>query len=95
MQATHAPPLQTLSAPHDVPFGAFPVSMQTGVPVLHAVVPVRHGLPATAQICPATQATHSPAPLHTLSCPHAPPGGTFMPVSTHVGAAPAQSRRPV
>jgi hypothetical protein len=94
-QLTQVPPLQTWFMPHVVPLGVLPDSMQTGAPVLQAVVPVRHGLPATEQAAPATHVTHVPAELQTLSCPHALPGGTPIPVSLQVGAAPAQSSRPV
>ena len=50
-----APLLQTMSEPHGVPFGWLPASMQTGVPVLHAIVPRLQGLPGTLQVMPATQ----------------------------------------
>jgi hypothetical protein len=94
MHTTHAPPLHTRSVPHDDPLGALPDSRQIGAPVLHAVVPVRHGLPDTTHDDPATQSMQVPVALHTLSCAHEPPGGSFMPVSTHVGVAPEQSSLP-
>jgi hypothetical protein len=95
MQVTHAPPLQTWFVPQEEPFGALPDSMQTGAPVLHVVVPVRQALPVTAQLDPATQVTQVPVALHTLSCPHAPPAGTFIPVSVQVGVVPVQVSVPV
>jgi hypothetical protein len=93
--AMQAPPLHTLSVPHGVPFGVLPDSIQTGAPVLHAVVPVRHALPATEQVDPAVHATQAPVELHTLSVPHDAPTGTFIPVSVHVGVAPEQLSVPV
>jgi hypothetical protein len=41
VQATQAPLLHTWFVPHDVPFGRFPVSAQTEVPVTQDVAPVR------------------------------------------------------
>jgi hypothetical protein len=92
--ATHAPPLHTLPLPHVMPFGTLPDSMQTGAPVLHAVVPVRHGLPATMQLAPATHGTHVPLALHTLSCPHGVPGGDAVPESLQVEVEPEQLSDP-
>jgi hypothetical protein len=94
VHATHAPPLHTLPLPHVMPFGTLPDSMHTGIPVLHAVVPVRHGLPATTQLAPATQGTQSPVALHTLSFPHGVPGGDAVPVSLHVEVEPEQLSDP-
>jgi hypothetical protein len=48
-----------------VPFGWLPDWMQTGAPVLQAVIPLLHGLPGTAQSLPATQATQAPRPSQT------------------------------
>ena len=67
MHVTQVPPLHTLSLPHGVPVGVLPDSMHTGEPVLHAVVPVRQGLLAIAQLDPATHATHMPVALQTWS----------------------------
>jgi hypothetical protein len=69
--------------------------MQTGAPVLQAVVPVRHGLFAMEQVDPTTHATQVPVELQTLSCPQAAPAGTFIPRSTQVGDALEQSSVPV
>jgi len=94
VQLTHVPPLQTLLAPHDTPFGVLPDSMHAGAPLLHAVVPVRHALVATVHVEPATQDTQAPAESHTLSCPQDPPAGTLIPVSLQVGMGPEQSSLP-
>jgi hypothetical protein len=72
-----------------------PDSTQTGAPVLHDVVPARHGLLATMHAELATQSPHVPAALQTLSVPHDAPVGAFIPVSLHVGAALEQSSLPV
>ena len=50
-----APELHTRFVPQDVPLATFPDSVQTGAPVLHTVVPVRQGLPVTAQLAPTVQ----------------------------------------
>jgi len=94
VHVTQAPPLHTLSVPQGVPFGVLPDSMQTGDPVLHAVVPVRHGLLAMVHVDPATHAMQVPVSLHTLSWPQVAPGGRFMPVSPHVGVGVEQSSFP-
>jgi hypothetical protein len=93
--AAQLPPLQTMLAPQTVPLGASVDSMQMGVPVLHAMVPRRHGFPATVQSMPATHAPHAPLALQTWSVPHAVPAATFVPVSAQVGAAPEQTSVPV
>ena len=51
-QAAQFPPWQTMFAPQTVPGATSPDSMQTSVPVLHAIVPLRHGLPGTTQSMP-------------------------------------------
>lgn len=90
-QGTHAPPMQTLLAPHDVPFWTLPVSRQTGAPVLHTIAPERHGLPATRQAAPLLHATQAPVAPQTRSVPHEAPGATFAPVSLHWTVAPHAS----
>lgn len=58
----HTPPLQTLPAPHAVPFGASPLCVQTGMPVEHDVTPVVQGFPGDGlHVAPATHITHAPA----------------------------------
>ena len=90
MQATQLPALQTMLVPQTVPFGASPDSMQTGVPVLQAMVPLRQGLPGTTQSMPGAQAAHAPVAPQTMSVPHDVPAATFVLVSVH--AAPRPSR---
>ena len=76
--AAHEPFWQTIPAPHTVPLGAFPASMQTGAPVLHAVVPLLHGLPGTAQSLPAAHVAQAPRPSQTIPVPHAVPAATLV-----------------
>src|SRR6185369_16221766 len=73
-----APLWQTIPFPQTVPLGALPDSMQTGAPVLQAVIPLLHGLPGTAQSLPATHATQAPWPLQTRSVPHDVPAATLV-----------------
>ncbi len=95
MQAWQLPVWQTMLVPHTRPLGASDDSMQTGVPVLQAMVPRRHGLPGTVQIIPATHAAQLPFAPHTMSVPQEVPAGTFVLVSVHAGAAPEQTSVPV
>jgi hypothetical protein len=95
MHATHAPPLQTLPAPHGVPFGALADSRHTGAPVLHTVVPVRQGLPVTAHVAPATHVAQEPAALQTMSFPQAVPAARFMLVSLHCAPPLAHASAPL
>lgn len=78
---TQAPPLHTRFVPQEVPLATFPDSAQTGAPVLHVVVPVRQGLPETAQLAPTVQATHAPAALQTMFVPQLVPAATRVPLS--------------
>ena len=84
-----------MSVPHTVPLGALPDSMQTGAPVLQAIVPRLHGLPGGVQLVPATQAVHTPLALQTMSVPHDVPAATLVPLSLHTGAAPEQESVPL
>jgi hypothetical protein len=95
VQFVQLPALHTWLVPHTVPLGASVDSMQTGVPVLQATVPRRHGLPGTLQTMPPLQVAHDPFAPHTMSVPHIVPAGTFVPVSLHVGAEPEQTSAPV
>jgi hypothetical protein len=95
LHETHAPPLQILSEPHVVPFGAFPASRHTGSPVLHAVEPVRQGLSGMSQADPGTQAAHDPVALQTWSFPQALPAGRLVPLSTHWTLPPLQVSVPL
>jgi len=92
MQLPHAPALQTLLFPHEVPFATFPVSAQTDVPVAHDVAPVRHAF-AGVQMTPAMQLLQVPA-LHTLLFPHEVPFATF-PVSAQTDVPVAHDVAPV
>jgi hypothetical protein len=71
-QVLHCPDRHTIPAPHEVPFGWSPESVQTEVPVAHESVPVRHTFPAGEQTPPAEQVAQLP-PLQTLSAPHTVP----------------------
>ena len=89
------PPWQTMSVPQTAPLGALPDSMQTGAPVLQAMVPRLHGFPGGVQIVPATQAAQAPPALQTMSVPHEVPAATLVPLSMHAGAVPVQTSVPV
>jgi len=80
------PPLHTMLVPHEVPSATFADSTQTGAPVLQVIVPVRHGLPLTAQVAPAVQAPHAPVALHTMLVPHEVPAATSVFLSVQTGA---------
>ena len=94
-QVAQLPAWQTMFAPQALPFATSPDSMQTGVPVLQAMVPLRQGLPGTTQSMPCTQAPQAPVALQTMSVPHDVPAVTFVLVSVHDGAAPEQTSAPV
>jgi len=66
--APHCPERHTIPAPHEVPFGWSPDSVQTEAPLAQKIVPVRQELPAGEQAPPAAQVTQAPL-LQTLSCP--------------------------
>ena len=85
VQAVHAPPLQTMFVPQEVPLAAFADSVQTGAPVLQDVVPVRHGLPLTLQVAPTVQLTQLPVEPQTLFVPQPVPAATRVPVSLQTG----------
>jgi hypothetical protein len=82
----HAPSEQTEPAPHDVPFGAFPLSAQTGPPELQEIAPALQGS-ASVQLAPAAHATQLPAPSQTWAEPQLVPGGSGAEVSTQTGPA--------
>jgi hypothetical protein len=69
--------------------------MQTGVPVLQAIVPRLHGLPGTLQVMLATHAPQVPVALHTMSVPHPLPAATLVFASMQVGADPEQTSVPL
>jgi hypothetical protein len=58
--ATHAPALQTLPEAQFVPLATLPVVVQTDAPVVHEVVPARHGFPP---------GVHGWLGVHTLQLP--------------------------
>jgi hypothetical protein len=93
--ATHAmqlPPPQTLPDPHAVPSATLPLSAHSGLPVLHVVMPTRHGL-VTVHAPPTLHAAQVPTP-QTMSVPHVVPSGTAVAWSVHVGAPVLQSSLP-
>jgi len=85
VQATQPPPLHTMFVPQEVPFAAFPDSVQTGAPVLQDVAPVRHGFPLTLQVAPTVQLTQLPVEPQTLFVPQPVPAATRVPVSLQTG----------
>ena len=94
-QVAQLPFWQTMSVPQAEPFGALPDSIQTGAPVLQAMVPRLHGFPVGVQIVPATHATQAPVALQTISVPHEVPAATLVPLSVHDGAEPVQTSVPL
>ena len=80
-----APELHTMFVPQDVPLATFPDSVQTGVPEVHTVAPVRQGLPVTVQLAPAVQSVHAPVALQTLFVPHAVPAARLVFLSVQTG----------
>jgi hypothetical protein len=79
---TQSPSSHTFSLPHEVPFGAMPVSAHTEAPVTQDVVPVRQASLGW-QSAPVVQGTQLPA-LQTLLVPHSVPLARFLPVSEQV-----------
>jgi hypothetical protein len=67
-----------------VPSNSFPLSVQTGVPVPHAVTPVLQGS-AGSHVAPASQALQVPPP-QTALVPQLAPSVTLAPVSTQTEA---------
>ena len=94
MHDTQLPELHTRLVPHEVPLATFPCSTQTATPVLHVVVPVRHGRPVTVQLAPTLQAPHAPTALQTLSGPQLVPAGTRMFLSLQTGVPVEQASIP-
>jgi hypothetical protein len=87
VHAPHCPALQTWLVPHGVPFAACPVCVQTGAPVVHDTVPVRHVLLLGEQALPVAHVTHAPA-LHTWPVPQGVPSATLLrPVHVEVPVA--------
>jgi len=74
-QPMHAPALQTLSGPHDVPSETFVSSPHVGEPVLHAIAPFLHGVPGLVlHSAPVAHGIQVPAALHTWPMPQLAPG---------------------
>jgi hypothetical protein len=74
-QAVHAPVLQTLSMPHEMPSVASMSSRHCGAPVAHAIAPFLQGLPMLlVQFAPSAQGMQVPAALQTCPVPQFPPG---------------------
>src|SRR5262245_13453192 len=74
-QLVHAPALQILSGPHDVPSGTFASSLHCGEPELQAIAPFLQGLPGLVlQRAPVAQGMQVPAALHTWPMPQLAPG---------------------
>lgn len=66
-----------------MPFGWSPAAVQTDVPVVQEVAPVRHGWPDKEQLLPAVHETQVPA-VQTLFVPHTVPSASGCPVSVQV-----------
>jgi hypothetical protein len=83
VHALHEPLSHTMFVPHVVPFDTLvPVSLHTGAPLVHTVVPVWHGL-AGVQTAPEVHALQVPLSQTSL-VPHEVPLLRLPPVSTHV-----------
>jgi hypothetical protein len=86
-QVVQAPALQALSVPQNVPSGVFVSSMHWGAPVLQAIAPFLHGVPAfVEQVAPVAQGMHVPAALHTWSVPQLEPGAFGVPFMQPTGS---------
>jgi hypothetical protein len=90
----HTPELQTMFVPHEVPLATFADSTHTGAPLLHAVMPVRHGLLGTLQIAPRLQSPQTPVALQTLPAPQAVPAGTMVVPALQTGVPVPQASVP-
>jgi len=94
MQVWHCPAEHTIPVPQAFPFDAFPVSMQTALPVLQAIWPTRQGDPAMSQAIPSVHALQVPC-AQTMFVPHEVPSVTAVPESVHTALPPVQERVPV
>jgi hypothetical protein len=88
------PELHTRFVPQVVPLATLADSAQTGTPVLHVVVPVRQGLPLTAQVAATLQSPQAPVVLQTLSVPQLVPAAASVPLSVQTGVPVAQASVP-
>jgi hypothetical protein len=94
VHALHVPLLQTMSVPHDVPFGAgLPVSLQVGSAPVQSKLPTLHGFAVGTQAAPFLHAVHVPD-WQTCPVPHDVPFGKFDPVSWQVDSPVEQSVSP-
>jgi hypothetical protein len=91
VQGPHVPLWQTLLSPQAVPLGLL-LSLQTGTPVEHEVVPVLHGF-VTGQLAPTVQALQVPLP-HTMFVPQEVPFA-LLPVSLQTSKPVVQENVPV
>jgi hypothetical protein len=81
VHALQVPLLQNWLVPQELPLPTFvPVSMQTGLPLLHESRPTWHLLAGT-QVIPSLQVSHDPS-RHTRPFPQALPLG-WLPSGTH------------
>ncbi len=71
-----------MPVPQAIPFGWFPLSVQTGAPVVQATIPIRQGCPEREQAVPAVHETQAPL-LHTRLVPQAVPLACGCCVSAH------------
>ncbi len=94
VQATHAPALQTMLVPHEVPLATFPDCVQTGAPLLQTVVPVWQGALEIEQLAPAWQLTQLPVAPQTLFVPQLVPAETSFPLSLQTGVPVEQASVP-
>jgi len=88
----HVPLLQTMLAPHVVPFGLLVVSPQVEMPDAHVVAPFLHMFEG-GQGVPAVHPEHAPL-LQTWLVPHDVPFG-LLPVSAHIDTPEAHEVAPV
>jgi hypothetical protein len=89
-QATQAPALHTWLLPQLDPSLAFPVCVQTDLPVVHDVLPALHVVPVGAQSTFSVHARHAPAEQNRL-VPQFVPSFIAVPESVQVGVPAEQS----
>jgi hypothetical protein len=92
MHDTQLPALHTLLLPQDVPSGALPPALHTGVPDEQVSVPVLHSCEGV-QLPPALHVMQLP-PLHTLLAPQDVPFGR-VPETTQTALPEEHSMKPV
>jgi hypothetical protein len=92
VHAAQLPDASQTPPAHADPAGALPVALQTGAPLEHTRLPVRHAV-VGVQLMPLVHATHVPEPLHTPPA-HAVPEAA-LPLAMQTGAPVAQWVVPV